>query len=243
MRLAIIPARGGSKRIPHKNIRPFCGKPMLAWSIEAALQSDCFDRVMVSTDAPEIAGLAVQLGAEVPFIRPATLADDYTGTIPVIQHAIEWFQQAGEAPTEVCCLYATAPFVNAADLQAGLQLLLQSGSDYAFTVARYPFPIQRALRMTADGRVLMFQPEHFNTRSQDLEPAFHDAGQFYWGRADAWQAGKPLFAEGSCPILLPAHRVQDIDTEEDWIRAELMFKVLQMQTPPADTTILKGHLR
>ncbi len=229
MKLAVIPARGGSKRIPRKNIKPFCGKPMIAWSIEAARSSGCFDRIVVSTDDLEIADVARIHGADVPFMRPEELSDDYTGTIPVIAHAIQWHQQHDVSPEEVCCIYATAPFVTAADLQHGLQRLNNSGADYAFSVTSYAFPIQRAVRIGANGRVEMFYPEHFNTRSQDLEEAFHDAGQFYWGRASAWLAGKPIFSSAAAPVVLPRHRVQDIDTAEDWIHAELMFQALQAQ--------------
>ena len=227
MKLAIIPARGGSKRIPHKNIKSFCGKPMIAWSIEAAQQSGCFDHIVVSTDDDVIAAVARTHGAEVPFARPAELSDDHTGTIPVIAHAIGWMGQH-VAPVELaCCVYATAPFVTAEDLQRGQRTLVESGSDYAFSVTSYPFPIQRAIRITAARRVEMFNPEHFNTRSQDLEEAWHDAGQFYWGRVSAWLAGKPLFSHGSAPVPLPRHRVQDIDTPEDWERAEWMYSAIK----------------
>lgn len=226
MRLAVIPARGGSKRIPRKNVKPFCGKPMIAWSIEAAQSSGCFDRVIVSTDDAEIADVARTWGAEVPFVRPASLSDDHTGTIPVIAHAVEWVRAHGQAPTEVCTLYATAPFVRGQDLQQGLQMLLDQGGDYAFAVTSYAFPIQRAVRITQAGRVQMFDPAQFTTRSQDLEEAYHDAGQFYWGKADAWLQSAPIFSERSAPVMLPRHRVQDIDTPEDWLRAELMFKLL-----------------
>lgn len=227
MKLAVIPARGGSKRIPRKNIKPFCGKPMIAWSIEAALRSACFDQVIVSTDDAEIAEVARKAGAQVPFTRPTTLSDDHTGTIPVIKHAIEWFVAQGQAPLQVCCLYATAPFVGAEDLRRGLAVLADTGSDYAFSVTSYPFPIQRAIRITSDNRVAMFTPEHFNTRSQDLEDAYHDAGQFYWGRAEAWCQGRIIFSPAAAPVVLPRHRVQDIDTPEDWTRAEWMFKAQQ----------------
>jgi len=225
MRCAIIPARGGSKRIPRKNIKPFCGRPMIAWSIAAALESGCFDRVIVSTDDDEIAQVAVQHGAEAPFRRPPELSDDHTPTIPVVAHAITWLAGHGPAPEEVCCIYATAPFVQAEDIRRGLEVLRGTGSEYAFSVTSFPFPIQRAIRITA-GHVEMFHPEHFNTRSQDLEEAFHDAGQFYWGRASAWLAAKPIFAPHSSPLVLPRHRVQDIDTLEDWRRAEYLFQVL-----------------
>lgn len=225
MTLAIIPARGGSKRIPRKNVKAFCGKPMIAWSIEAALESECFDRIIVSTDDDEIAEVAVAHGAEVPFRRPAELADDVTPTGPVIAHAIEWSRQTRPVG-RACCLYATAPFVRADDLRAGLALLESSGADYAFTATTYDFPIQRAIRVDADHRVSMFQPEHALTRSQDLEEAWHDAGQFYWGTAEAWLAGRPIFAPASVIVALPRERVQDIDTAEDWDRAELMFKTM-----------------
>jgi len=226
MRLAVIPARGGSKRIPRKNIKPFHGRPMIAWSIEAARGSGCFDRIIVSTDDAEIAAVAIAHGAEVPFMRPAALSDDHTGTIPVIAHAIEWQQTHGEAPKEVCCVYATAPFVRAEDLVRGYRVLNDTGCDYAFSVTSYAFPIQRAIRITAAGRVEMFHPEHFKTRSQDLEEAYHDAGQFYWGRSEAWLGGRPIFSQAAAPVILPRHRVQDIDTPEDWERAEWLFKAL-----------------
>ncbi|RWF26377.1 MAG: pseudaminic acid cytidylyltransferase [Mesorhizobium sp.] len=226
MRLAVIPARGGSKRIPRKNIRTFGGLPIIAWSIRAAIQSGCFDRIIVSTDDAEIAEAAKEYGAEAPFQRPGDLSDDHTGTVPVVAHAIRWFASAGAAAKEVCCLYATAPFVRASDLRQGLDMLRSTEADFAFSVTSYAFPIQRALRITAGQRVAMFQPEHLGTRSQDLEEAWHDAGQFYWGRSEAWLKNKPVFGQGSVPVLLPRHRVQDIDTPEDWERAECMFRIL-----------------
>lgn len=229
MRLAVIPARGGSKRIPRKNIRPFCGKPMIAWSIEAARQSGCFDRIIVSTDDGEIAAVARDFGADVPFLRPPELSDDHTGTIPVIAHAIQWQQQHGESPTEACCIYATAPFVRAEDLQRGLDLLKHADCDYAFSVTSYAFPIQRALRIKENGRMEMFQPDHFNTRSQDLEESYHDAGQFYWGNTRAWLAGTPIFSQAA-HVILPRCRVQDIDTPEDWARAEWLFKAMSAES-------------
>lgn len=228
MRLAVIPARGGSKRIPRKNIREFCGRPIIAWSIEAALRSGCFDRVVVSTDDEQIAAAACACGAEVPFLRPAALADDHAGTLAVMRHAVETLavdQQAGL----VCCIYATAPFLRAEDLRRGLETLEQSGADYAFSVTSFAFPIQRALRLTPRGRVEMFDPAQFATRSQDLEEAWHDAGQFYWGRAAAWLDEAPLFGHGAAPVILPRHRVQDIDTPEDWLRAEWLFRAMQAE--------------
>lgn len=226
MNICVIPARGGSKRIPRKNIKLFCGKPMIAWSIETALQSDCFTQIVVSTDDIDIAKVARQYGASVPFMRPAPLSDDHTGTIPVMRHAIEWFRDQGANVRQVCCLYATAPFVSAADIQRGRDLLETGGVDYAFTVTSFAFPIQRALRVTASGQIEMLQPEHFSSRSQDLEEAYHDAGQFYWGRADAWVDEKIIFGHDSVPVPIPRYRVQDIDTLEDWIRAEWLFKAI-----------------
>lgn len=229
MRLAVIPARGGSKRIPRKNIKLFGDKPMIAWSIEAALRSGCFDRVMVSTDDSEIAQVAKAYGAEAPFVRSEELSDDYAGTIPVIAHAIKWQNENASSASHVCCIYATAPFLLAEDLQRGIALLESSRSDYAFSVTSYAFPIQRAIRITPEQRVEMFQPDQFNTRSQDLEEAWHDAGQFYWGQADAWLAQKPIFTDAATPVRLPRFRVQDIDTLEDWVRAEWMLKALQQK--------------
>jgi len=224
MKIAVIPARGGSQRIPRKNIKPFGGLPMIAWSIRAALASHCFDRIIVTTDDDEIAQVARTHGAETPFVRPAELSDHHTGTIPVVAHAIEWLNAHGQTIDEVCCIYATAPFVQASDIQNGYQILQASGADYAFSVTSYPFPIQRAIRITPQQRVEMFQPEHFNTRSQDLVEAWHDAGQFYWGKAHAWLARKPLFTEIAAPVAIPRYRVQDIDTSEDWERAEWIHK-------------------
>jgi N-acylneuraminate cytidylyltransferase len=227
VKIAVIPARGGSKRILRKNIKEFCGKPMIAWSIEAALKSGCFDRVIVSTDDQEIADTAQQYGAEVPFVRPAELSGDYVGTVLVIKHAIEWLVAHEESPRLVCCLYATAPFVSATDISAGLQQLEKQDAAYAFSVTSYNFPIQRAIKITANDSIEMFAPEYFNTRSQDLEEAFHDAGQFYWGKSEAWIAEKVIFGSESVPVILPRHRVQDIDTPEDWLRAEWLFKAMQ----------------
>lgn len=228
MIVAVIPARGGSRRIPRKNVKCFCDKPMIAWSIEAAKASGCFDQIIVSTDDSEIADTARAWGATVPFMRPAELSDDYTGTLPVIRHAVEWLEQHGHHVEYACCIYATAPFVSTEDLQAGLALIQQGHCNYAFSVTSYAFPIQRAVRITRD-RVAMFQPEYFSTRSQDLEEAWHDAGQFYWGKAQAWREERPLFGEHSAPVKLPRHRVQDIDTQEDWARAEWLFKALQAE--------------
>lgn len=230
MNIAVIPARGGSKRIPRKNIKPFCGKPMIAWSIAAAIDSGCFDRVLVSTDDDEIAEIATAYGAEAPFRRPADLSDDYTATVPVMAHAVRW-QQERAAMQRACCIYATAPFVRARDIRAGLEALADRRSDYAFAVTTYAFPIERALRMDADARVTMVQPAYLSTRSQDLEEAYHDAGQFYWGTAEAWLEERPIFSNAAVGVRLPRKRVQDIDTHEDWERAELVFRALLAVEP------------
>jgi N-acylneuraminate cytidylyltransferase len=229
MKLAIIPARGGSKRIPRKNIRPFHGRPIIGWSIGAARASGLFDRIVVSTDDAEIAEIARSEGAEVPFLRPADLSDDHTGTVAVINHAIRWHLEAGMAVDDVCCIYATAPFVTASTLAEGHRLLSARGQGFAFSVTRYGFPIQRALHLRDDGTLAMFQPQHLTTRSQDLEEAYHDAGQFYWGKAQAFLDNLPLFSEHAVPVILPSHLVQDIDTLEDWRRAELMFSALRAE--------------
>ncbi|MGH8114385.1 MAG: pseudaminic acid cytidylyltransferase [Rhodanobacteraceae bacterium] len=227
MMIAVIPARGGSKRIPRKNIKPFRGRPMITWSIEAAQRSACFDRIIVSTEDEEVADVARAAGAEVPFLRPRSLADDLTTTGAVMKHAVEWCTSHGPTPDPVCCIYATAPFVQPADIRAGLDLLVAEGADYAFTVTPYSAPIQRALRVIASGRVAMFQPEFFTARSQDLEPSYHDAAQFYWGRFDAWKNERPIFSPAAVALKLPRSRVQDIDTPEDWTRAELLSRIMQ----------------
>ncbi len=224
MSVCIIPARGGSKRIPRKNIRDFCGRPMIAWPIQAAIDSGCFDRIVVSTDDDEIAQVAKEAGAEVPFRRRAELSDDHTPTVPVIVDAIDQLDVQGLTP--VCCLYATSPFVTPADLNAGMERLDNTGAPFVLSVTTYAFPIQRALRRDTSGEVKMFNPAHMQTRSQDLEEAWHDAGQFYWGRAESWATSRGIFESGAQGLALPRHRVQDIDTEEDWLRAEWMFQEL-----------------
>lgn len=229
MNLCVIPARGGSKRIPRKNIRMFCGKPMIAWSIEAAQQSGLFEKIIVSTDDAEIAAVAVSYGATAPFTRPPELANDYAGTTEVIAHATAWALQEGWPVTAVCCLYATAPFVRAQDIRTGLELLQSSDWAYSFTVTEYASTIFRAFRALPEGGIEMFFPQHFDKRSQDLPTALHDAGQFYWGHTQSWLDGVPLFSGAARPIILPRSRVQDIDDAEDWERAEWMFKAMSLE--------------
>ncbi|HEY6898502.1 MAG TPA: pseudaminic acid cytidylyltransferase [Rhodocyclaceae bacterium] len=226
MKVAVIPARGGSKRIPRKNIRDFAGKPIIAHSIGAALGCGLFDRIIVSTDDEEIAAVARTWGAETPFVRPADLSNDFAGTEAVVKHCIEWLAGQGTPADEVCCIYATAPFVTADSLARGHRALNDSGRDYAFSAATFPFPVQRALRLLPGDAVAPMFPQYIECRSQDLDEACHDAGQFYWGKAQAWLTDVPLFSERAIAVLLPRHRVQDIDTAEDWRRAELLWQVL-----------------
>ena len=227
MKIAVIPARGGSKRIPRKNIKNFCGKPMIAWSIEAAKASALFDHILVSTDDAEIADIAKEWGAEVPFMRPVELSDDHAGTTEVIAHATRWALEQGFDVDAVCCIYATAPFVQVDDIKRGLAALESGNWAYAFTVTDFAAPIFRSFKQNAEGGIEMFYPEHFSTRSQDLPTALHDAGQFYWGRPSAWIEGKRIFDRHSTPVVIPRWRVQDIDTQDDWIRAELYFNQLK----------------
>jgi len=223
VRLAVIPARGGSKRIPRKNIRLFAGKPMIAYAIEAARASGVIDRIVVSTDDAEIAALATQMRAEVPFMRPAELADDHTPTVPVVAHAIRTCRELGWEVDPVCCIYPGVPFIAAADIAQALRLLEQGHAPYAFPVAPFRSQVQRALRRDADGITRPLYPEFANTRTQDIEPAYHDAGQFYWGKVGAWLQNPKIHSSG-IGYVIPIWRVVDIDTEEDWRHAEAMYK-------------------
>jgi pseudaminic acid cytidylyltransferase len=224
--IAIIPARGGSKRIPRKNIRLFAGKPMIAYSIEAARESGVFDRIVVSTDDDEIASVAKNYGAEVPFCRPAQLADEHASTEDVLVHALEALAEYGENFEHACCIYATVPFLAAEDLVAGLDALRQAHATTAFAVTTYEYPVFRALSLRQDGRLAMIWPEHRDARSQDLPEAWHDAGQFYWVNVLKFLTERQLFSCDSIPVKIPRWRVQDIDTPEDWRRAEVMFEAL-----------------
>lgn len=224
-RIAIIPARGGSKRIPRKNIKPFFGQPMISYSIRAAQKSGLFDRIVVSTDDEEIADVARSFGADIPFMRPVDLANDHAGTGAVVIHALEWFRKNGIDCEAACCIYATAPLLDPDRLKEGWEKL--QNKRFAFSVTSFPFPIQRALKQTADGSVDMFWPENLTKRSQDLEPAYHDAAQFYWGWTDAWLNGERAFSPISAPVILPRTQVVDIDTPEDWEVAEVTYRVLK----------------
>jgi len=226
--IAIIPARGGSKRIPNKNIKPFAGQPIISYSIKAAQATDLFDRIIVSTDSEEIAEVAKIWGAEVPFIRPPELADDFTGTVPVLLHALNWLSGHGFAVDYFCCIYATAPFVQPEHIIEGFTLLKKRNATTAFSVTTFPYSIFRALKIGGDDRVEMFWPEHENSRSNDLPEAYHDAGQFYWANAKNYLKEKQFYSKDSVPVILPRYLVQDIDTPEDWETAEKMYSVLQM---------------
>ena len=227
MNLCVIPARGGSKRIPGKNIKDFCGKPIIAYSIEAAMASGCFAKVVVSTDDDAIAEVALSLGAEVPFRRPPEISNDHASSGVVMSHAVGWFAERGETFEYVCMLYATAPFVGPDRLAEALGMLRERPDcSYCFTAVEFPAPIQRALRRDERGLAAMFQPENYEKRSQDLEPAFHDAGQFYWGRPEAWAENRPVFLEPALMYVMPRSHVEDIDTPDDWVRAERLFRDL-----------------
>jgi len=226
MIVAVIPARGGSRRIKNKNIKRFAGKPIICWSIEVALRSGLFDRVIVSTDNSQVAQVALDHGADVPFKRPNYLADNYTGTNAVVKHAIEWLGEEGEIVEIACCIYSTAPFLQERYLAEGLAKLRTTGKAFTFSATNYEFPVQRSFTINQGGGVAPLFPESIDCRSQDLEEVLHDAGQFYWGVAQAFVEERGLFSGTSTPIILPRYLVQDIDTEEDWIYAEAMFKQL-----------------
>ena len=219
MNLCVIPARGGSKRIPRKNIRPFAGKPIIAYAIRAAQKSELFSKIIVSTDDEEIAKVSQDFGAEVPFLRPPELADDYTPTVPVIAHAIRELESRGDRFGNVCCIYPCVPFLACENIKNALTLLQQGDADYSFPVCEYSSPIQRAFQLNKNGKISLFYPEYELARTQDLEKAYHDAGQFYWGSKAAWLK-KPRAHSSALGLPISKQFVVDIDTPEDWIRAE-----------------------
>ena len=229
MSVAIITARGGSKRIPRKNIKAFMGKPMIAWPIEAALSSGVFTRIIVSTDDEEIADVAQKYGAEVPFMRPQHLSDDHTPTAPVLEHALRWVQDHGGLPQYACCIYPTAPFMQSTDLAKGLECMQAHNAPAAMSVTSFDFPILRALKVGPNGDVAFNWPEYALTRSQDLPEFLHDAGQFYWVDTERFLACGVLLMPGMVPVVLPRSRVQDLDTPEDWEVAENMAKAMQVR--------------
>jgi pseudaminic acid cytidylyltransferase len=224
--IAIIPARGGSKRIPRKNIRIFAGKPMIAHSIDIALRSELFDRVIVSTDDEDIAEVALHHGAEVPFIRPEALSGDYIGLAEVIAHTLDRVAEKGREPLAACCILATAPFIQIQDIKKGLDLLNGGGWQYVLSATTFGSSIFRGFKSSDTQGLEMFFPSHVHTRSQDLPEAMHDAGQFYWGRPQAWRERLSVLDKWTTLIELPSWRVQDIDTKEDWSRAELIYNLM-----------------
>jgi len=224
--IAIIPARGGSKRIPRKNIKPFYGKPLIAYSIETALASQLFEKVIVSTDDEEIANIAKSYGAEVPFMRPKELADDFSTTGAVVEHALSFLQDNGVEVDYICTIYATAPLLQSKYLIEGFEKLKNSDATYTFSATSMPFPIQRTFKITDSKRCKMFTPEFFSSRSQDLEEAYQDAGEFYWQKLGK-KSSEIMFGADSIPIVLPRYLVQDIDTLEDWKRAEIMYQIIK----------------
>lgn len=228
MNVTIIPARIGSKRIPKKNIKIFHGKPIIAYSIQTALETGLFKKVIVSTDSQELAKIAVSYGAEVPFIRPTELSDDFTGTDAVILHALNWLIKHGEDIQYACCIYATAPFIQSEYIRTGFELLKKANATSAFSVTTYPYPIYRSLRINEDERLEMIWPDYMNVRSQDLSEAYHDAGQFYWADVQKYLIEKKFLSRDAVPIILPRHLVQDIDTDEDWKRAEAMYEAIRL---------------
>lgn len=228
MNLALVIARGGSKRIPLKNIKNFMGKPMIYWPIKNALESNLFNQVVVSTEDPEIASISRSFGAETPFIRPLYLADDHSSTISVVKHAIEYFSKSANIHFEnICCLYPCSPFVDVEDLAYSLEILKISPlNSFVYPVTDYPHPIQRALRISSKGMLEFISPEHELSRTQDLEKTYHDCGQFYWGRADTWVHRENLHSD-SVGYVVPSWRFIDIDTTSDWKRAEILFNAMK----------------
>jgi len=226
MTVCVIPARGGSKRIPGKNIKDFNGKPMIQWSIEAARASNVFDNIIVSTDDEEIAEISNSLGAWVPFRRPKELSDDYTNTTDVIAHATKWCLDQELDAKIVCCLYATSPFVLPSDLVEAHRIIDTENWQYVFSASEYSSPIFRSFEQLESGGVKMFYPEKFETRSQDLPKAFYDAGMFYMAKSEAWLQGLRVFDSHSFPLKIPNWRIQDIDTPEDWERAGRMAQAV-----------------
>ncbi|MTI88141.1 MAG: pseudaminic acid cytidylyltransferase [Balneolaceae bacterium] len=224
--VAIIPARGGSKRIPRKNIRDFLGKPIIAYSIEAALESDLFDEIMVSTDDEEIAEVAKKYGAKVPFMRSKENADDYATTVDVLVEVLQTYQQQGKNFENGCCIYPTAPLVKPVFLENAYEKLIHKNFNTVFPVVEFSYPIQRSLKLNEVGKVEMNWPEYLDSRSQDLPKSYHDAGQFYWFKVEGLLKEEKFFGNNSGAIILPNTRVQDIDTKEDWRLAEMKAKLI-----------------
>lgn len=223
--IAIIPARGGSKRIPKKNIKDFLGKPIIAYSIEIAINCKLFNKVIVSTDDEEIKDVAIKYGAEVPFIRPKEIADDFTGTHDVIGHAVKWLEDNGEKMDYVCCVYPTAPLIEKDDLKKGFKLIKTGKWDSVMAATNFSYPIFRSFEQLPGGGLKMIFPEHYNSRSQDLPEVYHDAGLFYWAKPATWKQKPEGYNEKNSIVKIPNYRIQDIDTLDDWKRAEIIYKI------------------
>jgi pseudaminic acid cytidylyltransferase len=226
-KLCIIPARGGSKRIPRKNIKYFLGKPIIAYSIEVAIKSDLFDEVMVSTDNEEIAEIAKTYGAKVPFLRSIKNADDFSTTVDVLLEVIKIYEKKGKKFTQACCIYPTAPFVTQDTLKEGYEKLISGNCSSVFPVVAFNYPIWRGLRNLDNGEINLIWPEHLNSRSQDLEEVYHDAGQWYWFNIASLKSKKRLFTNGAISVIMSPLEVQDIDNQSDWIIAEMKYEYLQ----------------
>lgn len=226
MRVAIIPARGGSKRIPKKNIKNFLGKPIISYSIDAAKKSNLFEKIIVSTDDHEISNIAIKYGAEVPFFRPKEIADDHSGIHSVIKHAIEWLEDSGNKIDYACCIYATAPTIRAADIIHGYEIIKSGKWESVIAATNFPYPIYRSFKELPNSGLEMIFPEHYSTRSQDLPETYHDAGQFYWALPDFIKGKPKRFSQKNSIVKLPYYMVQDIDSNEDWKRAEILYEML-----------------
>lgn len=240
--LALIPARSGSRRIPGKNIKHFGGKPIIAYTIEAALASGVFEQVMVSTDDPEIASIALSYGARVPFLRSLENSGDQAHLANVIIEVLENYRQAGMPFSAFCCLLATAPFLTPETIRTAKNLLMSSNANMVVTVSKFAYPIQRALKIQTDGKASMYWPENYNKRSQDLEPSYHDAGQLYFGLSEKFFSQPQFFTDNTRALVLPEHMVQDIDTPEDWEIAEFKLKHLQERAgtkPPPNNVLME----
>lgn len=224
--IAIIPARGGSKRIPKKNIKDFLGKPIIAYSIEMALNTKLFSKVIVSTDDQEIQGVAIKYGAEVPFIRPKEIADDFTGTHEVIGHAVKWLEDNGETMDYVCCIYPTAPLIQKDDLIKGFEIIKTGKWNSIIAATNFSYPIFRSFKNLPDGGLKMIFPEHYNSRSQDFPEVYHDAGLFCWSEPETWKAPPEGYSEKNSIVKIPSYRIQDIDTLDDWKKAEIIYEII-----------------
>ena len=224
--IVIIPARGGSKRIPKKNIKDFLGKPIIAYSIEMAINCKLFSRVIVSTDDEEIKDVVLKYGAEVPFIRPKNIADDFTGTHEVIGHAVEYLENTGETMDYVCCIYPTAPLIQKDDLIKGFKLIQTNKWNSVMAATNFSYPIFRSFKNLPNGGLKMIFPEHYNSRSQDLPEVYHDAGLFYWAKPKVWKKKPQWYNEKNSIVKIPNYRIQDIDTPDDWKKAEMIYQII-----------------